>query len=123
LDRRKVLAAIIFVHKTGIPWEDLPQEMGCGSGMTCWNYLKGWQDAGVWEKLHRILLTELREADKITGRVPQRTAVRSALSAEGKKQGQTLRIAFRSLISAPAVYHARFGNQARTPNVPTYATK
>lgn len=65
LDRRKVLAGIIFVLKTGIPWEDLPQEMGCGCGMTCWKYLKAWQDAGVWEKLHRVLLAELREADKI----------------------------------------------------------
>jgi transposase len=65
LDRRKVLTGIIFVLKTGIPWEDLPQEMGCGSGMTCLNYLKAWQDAGVWEKLHRLLLAELREADKI----------------------------------------------------------
>src|SRR6266853_6223926 len=56
LDRRKVLTGIIFVLKTGIPWEDLPQEMGCGSGMACLNYLKAWQDAGVWEKLHRVLL-------------------------------------------------------------------
>jgi transposase len=47
LDRRKVLTGIIFVLKTGIPWEDLPQEMGCGSGMACLNYLKAWQDAGV----------------------------------------------------------------------------
>jgi transposase len=65
LDRRKVLSGIIFVLKTGIPWEDLPQEMDCGSGMACWNYLKAWQDAGVWEKLHGVLLAELREADKI----------------------------------------------------------
>src|SRR5947209_15266104 len=59
LDRRKVLTGIIFVLKTGIPWEDLPQEMGCGSGMACWTYLKAWQDAGVWEKLHCVLLAEL----------------------------------------------------------------
>src|SRR5208337_1142230 len=39
LDYRKVLTGIIFVLKTGIPWEQLPQEMGCGCGMTCLNYL------------------------------------------------------------------------------------
>ena len=46
LDYRKVLTGIIFVLKTGIPWEQLPQEMGCGCGMTCLNYLNAWQRAG-----------------------------------------------------------------------------
>jgi len=64
-DRRKVLTGIIFVLKTGIPWEELPQEMGCGCGMTCWNYLRVWQRAGVWKNLHEILLEELQQADKI----------------------------------------------------------
>src|SRR5947208_6193697 len=65
LDPRKVLTGIIFVLKTGIPWEDLPQEMGCGSGMSCLNYLKAWQAAGVWVSLHQLLLQELEDADKI----------------------------------------------------------
>ena len=33
---RAALTGILFVLKTGIPWEYLPAEMGCGSGMTCW---------------------------------------------------------------------------------------
>src|SRR6516164_5856352 len=41
LDERRVLTGVIFVLKTGIPWEELPQEMGCGCGMSCWNYLRG----------------------------------------------------------------------------------
>ncbi len=65
LDRRKILAGIIFVLKTGIPWEELPQEMGCGCGMTCWNYLQAWQRAGVWQRLHEILLAELQGANRI----------------------------------------------------------
>src|SRR4051812_13592721 len=65
LDYRKVLTGIIFVLKTGIPWEELPQEMGCGCGMTCLNYLKAWQRAGVWKQLHEILLAALQEADKL----------------------------------------------------------
>jgi transposase len=68
LDRRKVLTGIIFVLKTGIPWEDLPQEMGCGSGMSCLNYLKAWQEAGVWVSLHQVLLQELEDADQIDWR-------------------------------------------------------
>src|SRR5512133_1409513 len=65
IDDRKALTGILFVLKTGIPWEYLPQEMGCGSGMTCWRRLQDWQKAGVWKKLHHLLLNKLRQADKI----------------------------------------------------------
>jgi transposase len=62
---RAALAGIIFVLKTGIQWEYLPQEMGCGSGMTCWRRLRDWQRAGVWRRLHHVLLNRLGEADRI----------------------------------------------------------
>jgi transposase len=62
---RAVLTGILFVLRTGIGWEYLPQEMGCGSGMTCWRRLRDWQAAGVWDKLHRSLLNRLREAGRI----------------------------------------------------------
>ena len=65
LDDRKVLTGILFVLISGIPWEMLPQEMGCGSGMTCWRRLREWQEAGVWEKLHQELLHRLAAADQI----------------------------------------------------------
>ncbi len=51
--------------KTGIQWEFLPQEMGCGSGMTCWRRLKRWHELGVWDRIHRLLLDELQEAGKL----------------------------------------------------------
>lgn len=62
---RAALTGIIFVLKTGIPWEDLPQEMGCGSGMTCWRRLRDWQEAGVWENLFLVILQRLHDAKKI----------------------------------------------------------
>jgi transposase len=65
VDDRAALAGIIFVLKSGIPWEMLPQEMGCGSGVTCWRRLREWQEAGVWERLHKVLLDRLGEADRI----------------------------------------------------------
>ena len=67
LDNRRVLTGIVFVLKTGIPWEYLPQELGCGSGMTCWRRLRAWQQAGVWKRVHHILLHQLRAADQIDG--------------------------------------------------------
>ena len=69
------LTGILFVLMSGIPWERLPQEMGCGSGMTCWRRLHRWQQAGVWKTLHHILLNHLRDADQIDFR---RAAVESA---------------------------------------------
>lgn len=56
---RACLTGILFVLKTGCPWEYLPQEMGCGSGMTCWRRLRDWEDAGVWQKIWEKLLDEL----------------------------------------------------------------
>jgi transposase len=63
-DDRLCLTGILFVLKTGIPWEDFPQEMGC-CGMTLWNRLDEWRRAGVWPALHRLLLDKLRGADEI----------------------------------------------------------
>src|SRR5271154_1853266 len=65
LDNRKAMMGILFVLKTGIPWEDLPQEMGCGSGMTCWRRLRDWNEAGVWERLHQVLLDELQDTEQL----------------------------------------------------------
>ncbi len=62
---RAALTGILFVLKTGIPWEMLPKEMGCGSGMTCWRRLKEWHEAGVWRRLHRVLLDCLGKANHI----------------------------------------------------------
>ncbi len=62
---RAALTGILFVLRSGIPWEMLPQEMGCGSGMTCWRRLRDWQEAGVWAGLHRVLLERLADAGQL----------------------------------------------------------
>jgi transposase len=65
IDDRLCLIGILFVLKTGIDWEGLPREMGCGCGMTCWRRLAYWTRAGVWPALHALLLAELEGAGKI----------------------------------------------------------
>jgi transposase len=62
---RAALTGLLFVLKTGLPWEYLPQEMGCGSGVTGWRRLRDWQRAGVWHRLPRVLLDRLGPADRI----------------------------------------------------------
>ena len=68
LDYRKILTGILFVLKTGIAWDDLPAELGCGCGTTCRRYLRRWHQAGVWQELHALPLAELHGADQIDWR-------------------------------------------------------
>lgn len=62
---RAALTGILFVLKSGMAWRDLPPELGCGSGVTCWRRLRDWQKAGVWDQLHRELLRRLQAADRL----------------------------------------------------------
>jgi transposase len=50
IDDRKVLCGILFVLYTAI---------------TCWRRLRDWHEAGVWDKLHEMLLAELQAADQL----------------------------------------------------------
>jgi transposase len=65
LPDREALQGILFVLHTGIAWRHLPLELGFGSGATCWRRLEEWQRAGVWERLHALLLDRLRAAGEI----------------------------------------------------------
>jgi transposase len=93
LEDRAALTGILFVLRSGIPWEMLPPEMGCGSGMTCWRRLRDWQEAGVWERLHQELLNRLGDADRIDwSRACLDSAAVPAKKGEAKR-GRTRRIA------------------------------
>ncbi len=65
LSDRAAFSGILFVLKSGIPWEMLPPGMGCGSGMTCWRRLRDWQQAGVWAELHTVVLDKLAQANQL----------------------------------------------------------
>ena len=62
---RGALSGILFVLRSGIAWEDLPPELGCGSGVTCWRRLRDWQQAGIWDRLHQDVLRRLRGANRL----------------------------------------------------------
>jgi transposase len=94
IDDRKAL--------TGINWEDLPQEMGCCCGMTCWRRLRDWNEAGVWQELHERPLAELHAADRIDWdrALIDSSFVRPRRSATSRARGPTCRRA-RSRRSSP----------------------
>ena len=119
---RACLTGILFVLKTGIPWEYLPAESGWGCGMTCWRRLRDWQAAGVWHRLHLALLDRLGEADQIDW---SRASVDSAMTpakggaARPKTSARIRRIAAnraRSAIlwSTAGAPHSRSGSRRPT---------
>ncbi len=65
LGDRETLQGILFVLYTGIAWRHLPLELGFGSGATCRRRLDEWQRAGVWDRLHELLLARLQQAGEI----------------------------------------------------------
>ena len=97
LSDRAALTGILFVLRSGVPWEMLPREMGCGSGMTCWRRLRDWHRAGVWQKLHRLLLSRLERDGQIDWSRASIDSVsvraKGAPRKKGARSGRTRRIA------------------------------
>jgi transposase len=81
---RAALAGIVFVLRTGISWNALPQELGCGSGVTCWRRLREWQQVGVWRRLHRVVLDRLAQQ----GLLDWSRAAVDIVSVRAKRRGE-----------------------------------
>jgi len=81
VSNRACLTGIVFILKSGLPWNMLPQEMGCGSGVTCWRRLQEWTQAEVWPELHRRLLRRLgkRGSIRLSRAVIDSASVRAVL--------------------------------------------
>jgi transposase len=96
---RAALSAIVFILKTGIPWELLPQELGWGCGMTAWRRLRAWQRRGVWDRIHHTLLAHLQEADQIdwSRALVDSSSVRAVHG--GKKRAETRQIVGKLAVS------------------------
>ncbi|MFE1879994.1 IS5 family transposase [Streptomyces diastatochromogenes] len=65
LPDREVLCGILYVLLTGVQWEYLPMELGFGSDMTCRRRPRDWNEAGVWQRAHEVLLAELNAAPRL----------------------------------------------------------
>ena len=97
---RACLTGILFVLKSGVPWEYLPQEMGCGSGMTCWRRLRDWQEAGVWQTIWQVLLDELGRADEIDWSTSAMDSCSVRALFGGRKPARTPRIEAKAAANA-----------------------
>jgi transposase len=108
VDGLKARTGLLLVLKTGIPREDLPVEMGCGFGMTCWRGPHEWHHAGVWDCLHTLLLAEWLGADRIdwSRAVLDSSGVRSP----GSRDGHGPNVNFR-----PKTFASEFFKDFRVP--------
>jgi len=62
---RKVVAGIVFVLRTGVPWRALPATSDFPCGNTCRRWLLKWHREGVWLRLRQVILEELQRKGKI----------------------------------------------------------
>ena len=52
-DNRRFVNAVLFVLKTGIPWDDLPERYGKPNSV--WKRFDRWCAKGVWEQVFRAI--------------------------------------------------------------------
>ena len=65
ITHRQALTGIVFVLKTGLPWNMLPQELNCGSGPTCWRRFRDWTRSGLWTRMRLHTLQQLGLSGKL----------------------------------------------------------
>src|SRR5436853_740724 len=106
LPDRRALQGILFVLYTGIAWRHLPAELGFGGGSTCHRRMDEWQRAGVWERLHEILLAELRAA----GEIEWSRAIADSSHVQAKK-------------GAPRRARARLTEPETAPSITSWSTR
>jgi len=109
---REALCGILFVLHTGIAWRHLPLELGFGSGSTCWRRLEEWQQAGVWERLHELLLARLRAA----GELEWSRAVADSSHVQAKKGApKRARARWTEAAAAPSTISSSMQQGSRSP--------
>jgi len=65
VSNNRVFRGILFVLRTGLPWQLLPLGMGCDSGSTCWRRFRTWTKRGIWRRRHAVPLQALAWEDEI----------------------------------------------------------
>ncbi|MGI9254333.1 MAG: PAS domain S-box protein, partial [Thermomicrobiales bacterium] len=64
VDDRAVICGILYTLWTGAAWADIPQTPGAPSSVTCWRRLRQWQEAGIWDAIHTLLVDRVGGADR-----------------------------------------------------------
>jgi len=85
-DDRKVMNAIFYVLRTGMPWRDLPDRYGPYT--TAYNRFNRWSRRGIWKKIFDRLASKSRR-QSVSDRQPR--FVKAHRAASGAKGGRKIR--------------------------------
>jgi len=80
-EHRPWVEAILWKHRTGAPWRDLPEE--CGSWRSIYSRFNRWSKAGVWQSV----LESLREEADTEWLMIDASVIRSHQHASGAQKG------------------------------------
>jgi len=62
---REILDGVLWVMRVGARWNDLTMPRGYPSGTTCYRHFRKWVELGVFDKIARSLVEDLRKRGKI----------------------------------------------------------
>jgi transposase len=81
VDDRKIMNAIFYVLRTGMPWRDLPERYGPYT--TAYNRFNRWARRGIFERLFKLLAEKSRDSLHMI----DSTIVKAHRAASGAKGG------------------------------------
>ena len=84
-DDRKIMNAIFYVLRTGMPWRDLPERYGPYT--TAYNRFNRWSRRGVWKRIFDTLASKSRDSLYLI----DSTTVKAHRAASGAKGGRKIR--------------------------------
>jgi transposase len=85
VDDRKIMDAIFYVLRTGMPWRDLPERYGPYT--TAYNRFNRWSRRGIWKQIFDILAGKSRDSLHLI----DSTIIKAHRAASGAKGGREIR--------------------------------
>jgi len=95
VDDRKIMNAIFYVLRTGMPWRDLPERYGPYT--TAYNRFNRWSGRGVWKRIFDTLASKSRDSLYLI----DSTIVKAHRAASGAKGGRKIRRSVSAAAAAP----------------------
>jgi transposase len=91
VDHRRIINGILWILRTGAPWEDLPERYGT-RGTVSSRYYR-WRKAGIWDRIFAALQAQADANGMLdwTIHFVDSTIVRAHQHAAGAKKGRLTR--------------------------------
>ena len=81
VDDRKIMNAILYVLRTGMPWRDLPERYGPST--TAYNRFNRWAKKGIWLRIFETLAAKSPQSLQLI----DSSIIRAHQHAAGGKKG------------------------------------